>query len=242
MTGTFQRARSPEQVAARRSAILDAARTALAEKPIADISLRELGDRVGLAKSNVLRYFDSREAIYLEVLDEEYRAWLARLRPALGTPKPRNLTYRNEVRVAAVMADTLVKERLLCELLGAMAGVLERNISAATALDFKGRALGNIGALADIITEQLPWLSPVSAALFAEGSLTLVAGMYPFSVPTDAVRQAMSEIGMADAHERFVAGLHHGLVSWLVGAAVAAEGTPQAALRANGPARPTRRS
>ena len=52
----------------------------LAEKNVGDISLRELSDRVGLAKSNVLRYFDSREAIFLEVLDEEFEAWLGRPR------------------------------------------------------------------------------------------------------------------------------------------------------------------
>ena len=35
----------------------------LTEKGVAEISLRELSNRVGLAKSNVLRYFDSREAV-----------------------------------------------------------------------------------------------------------------------------------------------------------------------------------
>ena len=67
-------------MAARRSAIMTSAREMLAEKNVADISLRELSDRVGLAKSNVLRYFDSREAIFLEVLDEEFQAWLDRPR------------------------------------------------------------------------------------------------------------------------------------------------------------------
>ena len=48
----------------------------LTEKGVGQISLRELSDRVGLAKSNVLRYFDSREAIFLELLDEECLSWL----------------------------------------------------------------------------------------------------------------------------------------------------------------------
>ena len=69
-THGFQRARRPEQIEARRCAILDAARAMLGSRPVADISLRELSESVGLAKSNVLRYFDSREAIFLEVLDE----------------------------------------------------------------------------------------------------------------------------------------------------------------------------
>ena len=61
-THGFQRARRPEQIEARRCAILDAARAMLGSRPVADISLRELSESVGLAKSNVLRYFDSREA------------------------------------------------------------------------------------------------------------------------------------------------------------------------------------
>ena len=66
------------------------ARAMLAEKSVADISLRELSDRVGLAKSNVLRYFDSREAIFLEVLDEECRCWLDEVDSRLGRPRAKS--------------------------------------------------------------------------------------------------------------------------------------------------------
>ena len=76
-------------MAARRLAIKAVARDMLAEKNVGDISLRELSDRVGLAKSNVLRYFDSREAIFLEVLDEEFEAWLADIDDRLERPRPR---------------------------------------------------------------------------------------------------------------------------------------------------------
>src|SRR6201993_4065324 len=104
-------------MAARRAAILDAARSMLAEKSVTDISLRELSDRVGLAKSNVLRYFDSREAIFLEVLDEEFHAWLTDLASRLGKPRARKARYANEVRLATSMAASLVEAGLLCELL-----------------------------------------------------------------------------------------------------------------------------
>ena len=50
---TFQRARSEEQRAVRRQAILDTAEAMLAEMPVAALSLNELSRRVGLAKSNV---------------------------------------------------------------------------------------------------------------------------------------------------------------------------------------------
>src|SRR5712691_6205475 len=75
----FQRARSEEQREVRRRAILDTAAAMLAEMPVAQVSLNELSRRAGLAKSNVLRYFESREAVLLELLDSAWQDWLAQL-------------------------------------------------------------------------------------------------------------------------------------------------------------------
>lgn len=216
---SFQRARRPEQMAARRAAIMAVARDMLAEKNVGDISLRELSDRVGLAKSNVLRYFDSREAILLEVLDEEFTAWLDDIDGLLGRSRARKAGYANEIRVATVIADSLVDRRLLCELLGSMAAVLERNISHEFARDFKARAAAKITALAKLVSRHLPWLPADFTLFFAEGALTLTAGMYPFSVPTEPVRAAIAELGFPDPAERFGDGLRAGLTTWLIGAA-----------------------
>jgi AcrR family transcriptional regulator len=220
---TFQRARRPEQMAARRSASMTSAREMLVEKNVADISLRELSDHIGLAKSNVLRYFDSREAIFLEVLDEEFEAWLADLEARLGRPRARKANYANEIRVATAVADSLTDRQLLCGLIGSMAGVLERNISFGFARDFKARAMGRIAELAQLVARQLRWLPHEFIEFFAEGALTLAAGMYPFSVPTEPVRAAITELGFPDPAERFCEGLRIGLVTWLIGAAAQTE-------------------
>jgi AcrR family transcriptional regulator len=219
----FQRARRPEQMALRRSAIMTSAREMLAEKNLADISLRELSDRVGLAKSNVLRYFDSREAIFLEVLDEEFQAWLAGLEARLGKPRARKAGYATEVRVATTMAASLVEAELLCELLASMAVVLERNISGEFARDFKARATANTVAVAQLVALHLAWLPGEFTEFFAEAALMLTAGMYPFSVPTEPVRVAMAEMGFPEPRERFSDGLRTGLVTWLIGAAAQTE-------------------
>jgi AcrR family transcriptional regulator len=210
-------------MAVRRSAIMNSAREMLAEKNLAEISLRELSNRIGLAKSNVLRYFDSREAIFLEVLDEEFQAWLIDLGTRLGRPRARKSNYANEIRVAGAVADSLADRQLLCELLGSMAGVLERNISLDFARDFKARAMGRIAELAQLVAGQLPWLPREFTEFFAQGALTLAAGMYPFSVPTEPVRAAIAELGFPDPGERFGDGLRIGLVTWLIGAAARTE-------------------
>src|SRR2546429_10012855 len=86
-TPAFRRARSDEQREIRRQAILRVAAGMVAEMPVAELSLNELSRRVGLAKSNVLRYFESREAVLLELLDNAWRDWLAP--PPQGPPPPR---------------------------------------------------------------------------------------------------------------------------------------------------------
>ncbi len=214
---TFQRARRPEQIAARRTAILETARLMLAERPVADISLRELADRVGLAKSNVLRYFDSREAIFLEVLDASWIEWLDDVERALGTPLDPAPGFAREERLAGVLAESLLARRRFCELISAMASVLERNISLDFARTFKRRAAANTQRLADLVNAQIPELTPAGAAHFAGGVFVIVAGMWPYANPTEAVATVAVELGASPADAMVREGLTEGLANLLAG-------------------------
>lgn len=215
----FQRARRPEQVEARRAAILGAARELLSERPVSRISLRELSDRVGLAKSNVLRYFDSREAIFLEVLDSVWVAWLDELEGELSA-------LDGYERVAAVIATSISRQRLLCELISTMAAVLERNISVETARTFKTRAADRTERLAGLVRAQVP-LDAEAAGYFAKAVFILVAGLWPYANPGEAVATVLAERGMPAGHAMFVDGLTEGLANQLVGLAVRAGQSPE---------------
>ncbi|MEU4441683.1 TetR family transcriptional regulator [Actinosynnema sp. NPDC050801] len=206
----FQRARRPEQVEQRRRTILDTACAMLRERPVADISLRELSHRVGLAKSNVLRYFDSREAIFLEVLDEEWGAWLDEVQERLAE-------VSDPVEVATAVATSLLRRRLLCELVSGMAGVLERNIRVDFARVFKRRAHARTARLADLVRARVPVLDEAAARHFAGAVLVMTAGLWPHANPTDAVAQVMREMGGPTAAELVRDGLTEGLVNQLVG-------------------------
>jgi AcrR family transcriptional regulator len=216
----FRRARRPEQVEARRAAILDAAVAMLRERPISDISLRELSERIGLAKSNVLRYFDSREAIFLEVLDQVWGDWLDALEAEFDTLTAPADGYRREVEVAATLAAALIRDPLLCELLAAMAGVLERNISVDFARAFKQRARVSSERAEALVRRRLPALSEAGAAQFVGSAAVLLAGLWPHAHPTEAVATVMAEHGIADAHAMFVEMFTQSLVNQLVGIAV----------------------
>ncbi|HEY4005164.1 MAG TPA: TetR family transcriptional regulator [Pseudonocardia sp.] len=216
----FRRARRPEQVEARRTAILDAAVVMLRERPVADISLRELSERVGLAKSNVLRYFDSREAIFLEVLDRSWTAWLDGLAKEFATLSAPAIGYQREIELASSVATALIRDPLLCELLATMGGVLERNISVDFARSFKSRAMEHNARFAALVQSRLPTLSAAAVEHFAASVMIITSGLWPYSHPTEAVASVMAEFGSPPADQMFAGALTDGLANQLVGLAV----------------------
>ena len=142
---TFQRARSEEQREVRRRAILDTAAAMLAEMPVAEVTLNELSRRVGLAKSNVLRYFESREAVLLELLDSAWQEWLTGLEADLGAAIDATAPAAGRGdQLAGVLAASLAARPVLCDLLSAQAAVLERNVSPQVAAAYKRAALADL--------------------------------------------------------------------------------------------------
>jgi AcrR family transcriptional regulator len=214
----FQRARRPEQVEARRAAILDAALELLAERRLDDISLRELSARVGLAKSNVLRYFDSREAIFLEILDRTVADWLESLEIQLSAVRTRRRSpYARETAVASAIAMSMVENPLLCELTSSMTSILERNVTVGFARTFKSRMVERNARLAGLVRTHVPALTPDGADRFARWALVILAGMWPYSQPTPAVEEIRAELGEPPAHDAFVESLTEALTVQLIG-------------------------
>jgi len=186
---TFQRARTEEQRDARRRAILDAAAAMLDEMPVADVTLNELSRRVGLAKSNVLRYFDSREGVLLELLDVFLEDWLAEVTDALDDDVERRSASQQAERLASVLASTLAERRTLCDLVGAQGAVLEHNISVDVLVRHKRIALVSLATAGDLLRRHLPGVGEDAERLLFH--IVVMAGaLAPYSSPPAGVRAA----------------------------------------------------
>jgi AcrR family transcriptional regulator len=214
----FQRARSEEHREIRRQAILRVAADMLAEMPVAALTLNELSRRVGFAKSNVLRYFESREAVLLELLDTAWRDWLRRLAAALpGSADPAAPAATRYPRIAADIAGSVAGDRLFCELISVSSAVLERNISPAVARRYKLAAIGNTAALAELIHGALGELSDQGARNVAGGTLVAITGVWPLAQPSDAMLCVYEDPAMAALRLDFRAALEELLATLLAG-------------------------
>ena len=180
---TFQRARSEEQRAVRRRAILETTSAMLDEMPVAEVTLNELSRRVGLAKTAVLRYFESREAVLLDLMDDRTATWLAELEQELahGVDPGRPALERAE-QTADVLSRSLAAQTVLCDLYGAQGGVLEHNVSVEVVRRHKRASLGNLAVMAGLARRHLPELGD-RAEQFCLNALIMGGALSAYTAP-----------------------------------------------------------
>jgi AcrR family transcriptional regulator len=185
---TFQRARTDEQRSQRRRQILDTAAAMLTEMPVAKLSLNELSRRVGLAKANVLRYFESREAVLLDLLDTEIQDWVTELERA--HPPGEGTELERADRLADMLATSMARRPVLCDLLSAQGAVLEHNISAEAAIRHKHAARKSLQDLVQLALRHLPELGTEGGAALVETTLLMAVTAWQCSRPSEAMLAA----------------------------------------------------
>ena len=145
-TETFLRARRPEQKQQRREEILAAARELALADGVRSVSLAGIAALAGIDKSALLRYFETREQIFLELTARAWRDWLGALRAGLGDAAPGDAGL-----VADVLARSFAERPLLCDLIAHSPLNLERNVSAGSVRSYKLTSLGVIEKAAELI-------------------------------------------------------------------------------------------
>lgn len=190
---TFQRARSEEQRRIRRRAILETAAAMLDEMPVAEVSLNELSRRVGLAKSNVLRYFESREAVLLELLDVFLEEWITGLADELAKDVDAQATPEVRARqLVEVLSRSLADRTVLCDLYGAQGGVLEHNVSVEVLKRHKRTTLALLASMAELLRRHLPELG-ADAQLFCLMTLVSAGALSAYVPPPPSVLAVYEE-------------------------------------------------
>ncbi len=127
------------------------------------MTLTAIADEVGMHKSALLRYFETREEIYLQLAATGYDEWSVAVRSRLAAiPRSSPVDGRPGLQIAesiaTVLAQSLVERPLFCDLLAHTPLNLERNVSLAALRTFKLRAIADTAEVAAAIAEitQLP--------------------------------------------------------------------------------------
>jgi AcrR family transcriptional regulator len=183
----WQRARRPEQKEERRNAILKAAGRLLDEAGLEGAGLNAIAREVGITKPNIYRYFESREAILIELLVIEVRDW----RKAIEHSLP-SLPQNDFEAFAEALATSLDQRARFCLLLGALASVLEHNVGVETVTSFKGKLLAEIALVTSIVSRVVDRLPEEEVGSLMASILMAASGMWPHCHPSPVVKEVLA--------------------------------------------------
>jgi AcrR family transcriptional regulator len=183
----FHRARKPEQIAVRREAILAAAAELFDADGPDGAGLNAIAAHAGFTKSNVYRYFESREAVLLSLFVDAFAAAIDDLEGRLRAVKPGDVAA-----AARVFSATVMRHPRFCRLLSILGTVLERNVSEAVIMEMKRATHALAGRAALALHRVLPAIPVEDCGWVASTIATLVGGMWPNAQPSPAAARVMA--------------------------------------------------
>lgn len=208
---TFKRARQAEQKAERRAGILAKARELCAEHGILNWSLNELGRRAEVNKSNLYRYFGSREEILMTLMAEETGAFVTAFKEATAG---RTLTARE---FAKIIAQQYATQSFLCDLLSLSSTLFEHNVDLEKIRDIKLGSLSQMDEIAQVIADCLSGVDEDVAGQIAFTSGVMAAGLWPMANPAAPMRKLTQFEGLERLHFDFESQMEQMMVAYITG-------------------------
>ncbi|MCU1412920.1 MAG: TetR family transcriptional regulator [Microbacteriaceae bacterium] len=178
----FQRARSDAAKHEREDSILAAAAALGAERGIRQVTLTDIAEAVGLHKSALLRYFETREQIFLRLTAAGWREWSPALRTSLDA-----LAHPTPEKVARVLASSLADRPMFCDLLAQAPLNLERNVSLESVREFKLVTLQEVTAIGASLRRLLPTLSEGDTVDVIAAATSLSGAFFQMATPGPAI-------------------------------------------------------
>jgi AcrR family transcriptional regulator len=184
MATEFQRARSAEAKQQREQAILSAAAALGAERGIRQVTLTDIAEVVGMHKSALLRYFETREEIFLRLTAANWREWSPELRAGLARlPDP------TPAAVAEVFAVTLTARPMFCDLLAQAPLNLERNVSLESVRTFKLVTSEEVALISTELRRRLPDLDETDTVDIIAAATALAGAFWQMATPGPLIAQ-----------------------------------------------------
>jgi len=151
-------------------------------KGVRNVSLADIAAEVGVHKSALLRYFETREEIYLHLTAEGWQDWVDGMRGDLA-----QLPVGSVTGVAQLIARTLADRPLLCDLMTHAPLTLERNVSLEAVRSFKLAALAALADITEQIRRVLPPLTDADVMDLVGAVTAIAAGLWQTTHPPAAL-------------------------------------------------------
>lgn len=174
--------------AARREEIITACAELYKVMSFKDITIKEIGGATSFTRTSIYNYFQTKEEIFLALLQREYERWIQSLEQIRSEHET-----MTRAAFAEALAHSLEEREVLLKIMAMNHYDMEENSRMERLVEFKvvyGRSLAEVR---NCLEKFFPDMTPQDIQDFIFSFFPFMFGIYPYAVVTEKQRQAMKQ-------------------------------------------------
>ena len=179
---------SAEKATANREEIIAACETLYQKMGFKDVTIKEIAAFTSLSRPSIYNYFETKEEIFLAILQREYWSWAHALNEATDTHET-----MTRAGIADLIAKTLCERPLILKIVSMNHYDMEANSREEKLAEFKESYGATLKAVDRLLTRFCPDMSAEARQAFIYSFFPFIYGIYPYTVVTDKQRRAMEK-------------------------------------------------
>ena len=182
---------SPELTNARKEEIINACEKLYNSKSFKEISLKDIGNATSFTRTSIYNYFQTKEEIFLALLQREYELWIVDLNKIIEE----NATLSKD-EFADKLARSLEKREQLLKIMSMNHYDMESSSRPEQLAEFKVAYGESLHTVIRCLEKYFPYMSVSEKQDFIYSFFPFMFGIYPYTVVNDKQRSAMEKAGV----------------------------------------------
>ena len=177
--------------AARKEEIIQACAKLNETMSFKEITIKEIGAATSFTRTSIYNYFETKEEIFLALLQKEYELWAEALTAVMEQTEtmPRD-------EVARTLARTLTDRPRLLRLLSMNLYDMEANSRPERLAEFKVAFGASLKTVEQMLEKYVPGMDQAARQRFLYAFFPFIYGIYPYTTVTEKQKQAMAQAGL----------------------------------------------
>ncbi len=182
---------SPALTAARKEEIVAACAELYETMSFKEITIKEIGAATSFTRTSIYNYFETKEEIFLALLQKEYELWVEAMDAVMGE---RDQMTRAEL--AQTIARTLTDRPRLLRLLSMNLYDMEAHSRPERLAEFKVAYGASLHAVTRMLEKYVPEMDGEERQQFLYAFFPFIYGIYPYTSVTEKQKEAMEQAGI----------------------------------------------
>ena len=172
----------------RKKEIIDACEKLYKEIGFKNVNIKLIGENISFSRTSIYNYFQTKEEIFLALVEREYKKWNKDLTKIYETSKLKKEELIDKIAI------TLSKRKKLLKLISMNMYEMEENSSYESVKNYKIAYTSSVDLLKKCLIKHLN-KSEEEATKIVFTFFPFMIGIYPYTAVTQKQKQAIEEIG-----------------------------------------------